>query len=77
MSVHKNINNKDHTMDIKVLGIDIAKRVFQLHGVDAKGKIVLRKYLPRHQLLNFIANLPPCLIGIESCSGTHYWAREF
>ena len=77
MSVHKNINNKDHTMDIKVLGIDIAKRVFQLHGVDAKGKIVLRKRLPRHQLLNFIANLPPCLIGIESCSGAHYWARQF
>lgn len=64
-------------MDIKVLGIDIAKRVFQLHGVDAKGKVALKKRLPRHQLLNFMAHLPPCLIGIESCGGAHYWARQF
>lgn len=64
-------------MDIKILGIDIAKRVFQLHGEDIKGKVALKKRLPRHQLLNFISNLPPCLIGIESCSGAHYWARQF
>ena len=64
-------------MEIKVLGIDIAKRVFQLHGVDAKGKVALKKRLPRHQLLNFMAHLPPCLIGIESCGGAHYWARQF
>ena len=64
-------------MDIKILGIDIVKRVFQLHGEDIKGKVALKKRLPRHQLLNFISNLPPCLIGIESCSGAHYWARQF
>ena len=64
-------------MTIKVLGIDIAKRVFQLHGVDAKGKIVLKKRVSRSQLLSVIAHLLPCLIGMESCSGAHYWARQF
>ncbi|WP_032113939.1 IS110 family transposase [Candidatus Paracaedibacter symbiosus] len=64
-------------MTITILGIDIAKRVFQLHGVDAKGKVILKKRVSRNQLLNFIANLPPCLIGMESCIGAHYWARRF
>lgn len=63
--------------NIKVLGIDLAKNVFQLHGVDAKGKCVLRKRLSRAKLLEFIANLPSCTIGIEACGGAHYWAREF
>ncbi|AIK95625.1 IS110 family transposase [Candidatus Odyssella acanthamoebae] len=64
-------------MTIKTLGIDIAKRVFQLHGVDKRGKTVLKKRIGRDQLLSFIANLPPCLIGMESCSGSNYWARQF
>jgi transposase len=64
-------------MEIKTLGIDLAKRVFQLHGVDAKGNIVLKKRLGREALLSFIANLPPCLIGMEACSGSSYWARKF
>lgn len=63
--------------DIKVLGIDLAKNVFQLHGTDSKGKCVLRKRLTRNKLPEFITNLPPCLIGIEACSSSHHWARVF
>lgn len=64
-------------MNIKILGIDIAKNVFELHGVDEKGKTVLKKRLTRDQLSIFIAQLPPCLIGMEACGGAHYWARKF
>src|SRR5512144_1511375 len=63
-------------MNITTLGIDLAKTVFQLHGVDERGRITLTKRLSRHQLLPFLANLPPCLIGLEACSGAPYWARE-
>jgi transposase len=63
--------------NIKVLGIDLAKNVFQLHGTDAKGKCVLKKRLTRENLVKFIANLNPCLIGIEACTGAHHWARTF
>lgn len=62
---------------VNVLGIDLAKNVFQLHGVDRHGNIVLKKKLRRNQLLEFVANLPSCLIGLEGCGGAHYWAREF
>ena len=64
-------------MEIKTLGIDIAKRVFQLHGVDAKGKVVLKKRLSREALPSFMANLPSCTIGMEACGGSNYWARKF
>jgi transposase len=63
-------------MNITTIGLDIAKNVFQVHGVDANGKTVLRKQLKRNQVLAFFANLLPCLIGLEACSGAHYWARE-
>ena len=63
--------------DIKVLGIDLAKNVFQLHGTNAKGKRVLSKRLSREKFIAFMANLSPCLIGIEACMGAHYWARAF
>jgi transposase len=62
---------------IKVLGIDLAKNVFQLHGADEKGKCVLRKRLTREKLLKFLVTLEPCLIGIEASTGAHYWARTF
>lgn len=60
---------------IKVLGIDLAKNSFQLHGVDEHGNVVLKKKLNRNNLSAFIANLPPCLIGLEACGGAHYWVR--
>ena len=63
--------------DIKILGIDLAKNVFQLHGTDTKGKCVLRKRFSREKLIFFVSNLTPCLIGIEACTGAHYWARLF
>ncbi len=65
------------TMNVNVLGIDLAKNVFQLHGIDATGKPVLRKKLTRAKLAVFITQLPHCLIGMEACSSSHYWARKF
>jgi transposase len=56
--------------------LDIAKRVFQLHGVDAAGNAVLRRKLQRSEVLAFFKALPPCLVGIEACGTAHYWARE-
>lgn len=63
--------------DIKTLGIDLAKNVFQLHGNDAQGKHVLRKRLSREKLIAFMSNLQPCLVGVEACGAAHYWARLF
>lgn len=63
-------------MNIKRVGIDLAKQVFQVHGVDYQDKVVLRKQLRKNQLLSFFATLPPCLIGMEACGGAHHWARE-
>ena len=63
-------------MNVTMLGIDLAKAVFQVHGVDEHGRAVLSKRLSRQQLLPFLANVPPCLIGLEACSGAHFWARE-
>ena len=63
-------------MNVTTIGLDIAKNVFQVHGVDKAGKVALRKQLKRTQVLVFFANLPPCLIGLEACAGAHYWARE-
>ena len=65
-------------MRIVTIGIDLAKNVFAVHGVDAAGKAVLvRPTVPRAKLLELIAALPPCLVGMEACSGAHHWAREF
>ena len=63
-------------MKITTIGLDLAKNVFQVHGVDEHGKAVLRKTLKRAQVLAFFANVPTCLIGMEACAGAHYWARE-
>jgi transposase len=63
-------------MQITTLGIDMAKHVFQLHGVDKHGHVVLTKRLSRAKVLPFMAQLPPCLIGMEASGGAHYWARE-
>ena len=63
-------------MAVVRIGLDIAKLVFQVHGVDGHGKTVLQKTLPRSQVLTYFAKLPVCLIGIEACASSHYWARE-
>jgi transposase len=64
-------------MTITTLAIDLAKRVFQLHGVDSQGNPVLRKAVTRSKLPQFIHTLPPCLIVMEACGGSHHWARRF
>src|SRR4030081_2181627 len=62
--------------EITVIGLDLAKHVFQVHGADLDGRPVLRKRLRRGQVLEFFASLSPCLIGMEACAGSHYWGRE-
>ena len=63
-------------MKITTIGLDLAKSVFQVHGVDATGQVMVRKSLRRSQMLPFFAKLPPCLVGIETCGTSHHWARE-
>ena len=58
------------------IGLDIAKNVFQVHGVDVEGNVVLRRRLRRVEVLTFFAGLPRCLVGVEACSASHHWARE-
>ena len=62
-------------MTVKVVGLDIAKHVFQAHGADRNGKAVLRKRLKRSQVSDFFASIPSCVVGIEATRGAHYWAR--
>ena len=62
-------------MQVTTIGLDIAKNVLQVHGVDRRGKVVLRNQRRRAQVLAFFADLPRCLIGMEACAGAHYWAR--
>ena len=61
---------------VTTIGLDIAKSVFQVHGVDAASQVVIRRKLKRRYVLAFFQKLPPCLVGIEACASSHYWARE-
>src|ERR1700716_1934534 len=61
---------------ITTIGLDIAKSVFQVHGVDAEGKVVIRRQLKRRYVLAFFQKLPSCLVGIEACASSHHWSRE-
>jgi transposase len=63
-------------MKITTIGIDLAKAVFQIHGVDERGKVAVRKQLKRVEMLVYFANLEPCLIGMEACGSAHHWARK-
>ena len=63
-------------MQISIIGLDIAKYVFQVHAVDAEGRAVAQVRLRRAQVLDYFAKLPPCLVGMEACATAHYWARE-
>ena len=64
------------TMDITTIGFDLAKTVFQVHGADGEGRVVLRRKLRRGKVLALFAGLPTCLVGMEACASAHYWARE-
>ena len=61
---------------VTTIGLDIAKSVFQVHGVDAAGQVLVRRQLKRRYVLAFFEKLPPCLIGIEACASSHHWSRE-
>ena len=61
---------------ISTIGLDIAKSVFQVHGVDAVGQVVVRRQLKRRFVLSFFEKLPPCLVGIEACASSDHWSRE-
>jgi len=63
-------------MQITTIGLDIAKNVFQVHGIDGEEKVVVRKQLRRSQVMRFFQELAPCLVGLEACATAHYWARE-
>ena len=58
------------------IGLDLAKEVFQIHGVDADQKVTVKRQLKRKDVLAFFEKLPPCLVGMEACAGAHYWSRE-
>jgi transposase len=62
--------------EVTTIGLDLAKSVFQVHGVDASGVVRLRRAVRRRQVLAFFGKLPPCLVGMEACATAHYWARE-
>jgi transposase len=66
---------KESTMKIMRIGLDLAKNVFQVHGVDPQGKVVLRRQLRRHQMIAFFGKQSPCLVGMEACASSYYWAR--
>src|SRR5512143_271613 len=61
--------------EVSTIGLDIAKSVFQIHGVDVDGAVVIRKRVSRAKILEFFAALPPCLVGIEACPSAHHWSR--
>ena len=63
-------------MQVTTIGLDLAKQVFQVHGIDAEGMVVLRRRLRRSEVVKFLGTLPGCLIGIEACATAHHWARE-
>jgi transposase len=62
--------------EVTTVGLDLAKHIFQVHGVDASGRVVVAKSIRRSKLLEFFASLPPCLVGLEACGSAHHWARE-
>ena len=62
--------------EVSTIGLDIAKSVFQVHGVDGTGAVVMRKRVGRSKVLEFFGGLSPCLVGIEACPSAHYWSRE-
>ena len=61
---------------VTTIGLDIAKSVFQVHGVDAAGQVIIRRRLKRRYVVAFFAKLPQCLIGVEACASSHHWSRE-
>src|SRR5262245_57177628 len=78
LEVHFLTNRREgeSVMKVTTVGLDLAKNVCAVHGVDEQGKVVLRRQVSRGRLLELFAQLPQCRVGVEACSGAHYWARE-
>ena len=74
---HLNIKENEPMSNTTLLGIDIAKMIFQIYGINASGKVVLKKRLRREQLMEFMNQLPSCTVAMEACGSAHYWARQF
>jgi transposase len=74
--VYVHLTREATEMNITTVGIDLAKTVFQVHGVDETGRAVVRRQLRRKKVLEYFSQLPPCLVGMEACAGAHYWARK-
>lgn len=62
--------------EVSIIGVDLAKQVFQVHGAAADGRVLFRKKLSRPQFAKFMASLPPCVVAMEACGTAHYWGRE-
>jgi transposase len=76
MKQHNEKAREGAEMDVRTLGIDLAKNLFQVHGVDGQGRTIVQRQLRRRQLMPFVAQLQPCPVAMEACGGAHYWARE-
>jgi transposase len=63
-------------MEVSTIGVDLAENVFQVHGVDSLGKVVITRQLRRMQVIDFFSRIPACLVGMEACGTAHHWARE-
>src|SRR3954451_5651570 len=63
-------------MDVATIGLDLAKHWFQVHGIDAQGRVMIRRKLRRGEVVAFFAALPPCVVGMEACATAHHWSRE-
>jgi len=74
-NLERQLQPRRRVMQVVRIGLDLAKYVFAVHGVDERGKIALRKTLRRDSVVRFFANLPPCMVGMEASNGAHYWAR--
>lgn len=75
-TIRNNDSGEGPTVEVSAIGIDVAKDVFGIHGVDARGRVTLRTRVVRKRLLEFLGRLPSCLVGMEACGSAHYWARE-
>ena len=75
-NVNFHLTREATEMKITTVGLDLAKKVLQIHGVNKQGKKMFNRQIRTKQVLPFFAQLPPCLIGMEACGGAHYWARQ-
>ncbi len=63
-------------MNVSIVGVDLAKNIFQVHAIDECGEVIVRRALRRRQMIPFFTKLKPCLVGMEACGTSHHWARE-